>query len=223
MCGRFTLTLDPGELQEALELGPFLQLYQPRYNIVPTQPVALVRDPETRTIELFRWGLVPSWAKDISIGNQMINARGESVHEKPSFRSAFKSRRCLILADGFFEWSQTSPGQGKTPYYFQVEGGQAITFAGLYETWRSPEGDELPTCTIITCAANELVSRYHQRMPVILPQELRWAWLSQEKDQAALRAMLEPYDSQRMQVREVSRLVNSPGNDNPEILIKNQP
>lgn len=223
MCGRFTLTLDPGELQEALELGPFLQLYQPRYNIAPTQPVALVRDPETRAIELFRWGLVPSWAKDISIGNQMINARGESVHEKPSFRSAFKSRRCLILADGFFEWSQTSSGQGKTPYYFQVEGGQAITFAGLYETWRSPEGDELPTCTIITCQANELVARYHQRMPVILPQELRWAWLSQEKDQAALRAMLQPYDSQRMQVREVSRAVNSPSNDNPEILIKNQP
>lgn len=218
MCGRFTLTLDPGELQESLDLGPFLQMYQPRYNIAPTQPVALVRDPETKAIELFRWGLVPSWAKDISIGSRMINARAESVHEKPSFRNAFKSRRCLILADGFFEWSEVTPDVGKSPFYFQIDQGTPFTFAGLYEIWHSPEGDELPTCTIITCASNDLVNKYHNRMPVILPSALRWEWLNKDASQTELISMMQPYPAKAMSVKEVSRAVNSPKNDGPDIL-----
>ncbi len=218
MCGRFTLTLDPGELQESLDLGPFIQMYQSRYNIAPTQPVALVRDLQTRAIELFRWGLVPSWSKDIEIGSRLINARSETLQEKPSFRNAFKSRRCLILADGFFEWGQSAGSGGKIPYYFQVDQGAAFTFAGLYETWHSPEGDILPTCTIITCAANTLVSKIHPRMPVILPPEVRWVWLEPSQKPTDLQTMLMPYSSEQMQVREVSRLVNSPYNEGPQIL-----
>lgn len=218
MCGRFTLTLDPGELQEQLDLGPFLQLYQPRYNIAPTQPIALVRDPQTRAIELFRWGLVPSWSKDLDIGSSLINARSETVHEKPSFHSAFKNRRCLILADGFFEWGEDPTQRTKQPYYYQLADAKPFTFAGLYEVWRSPEGDELPTCTIITCPANALVAQVHPRMPVILPPDLRWEWLSPAQSPIQLLGMLQSYPPDAMQVRPVSRLVNSPSNEGQQIL-----
>jgi len=218
MCGRFTLTLDPAELQESLDLGPFLQMYQPRYNIAPTQPIALVRDPGTKAIELFRWGLVPSWSKDIEIGNKLINARSETIHEKTSFRNAFKNRRCLILADGFFEWTQEPSGDAKKPLYYQVDQGAAFTFAGLYEIWRSPEGDELPTCAIITCAANSLIRQVHNRMPVILPADVRWDWLNKDRTPFELIRMLSPFPAEHMQVREVSKLVNNPSNDRPEVL-----
>lgn len=223
MCGRFTLTLDPGELQEDLELGPFMQMYQPRYNIAPLQPVALVRDAETKAIELFRWGLVPSWAKDIEIGNRLINARSETLAEKPSFRNAFKYRRCLILADGFFEWSSKDVVGGKKPFYYQLKEGAPFTMAGLYEIWRFPGGDELPTCTIITCAANELVEQVHNRMPVILSPEARWLWLDKEAHPSELNKMLQPFSPELMQVREVSKIVNNPAVDSPEILQKNKP
>lgn len=219
MCGRFTLTLDPGELQESLDLGPFLQLYQPRYNISPTQPIALVKDSETKAVELFRWGLVPSWAKDIAIGSKMINARSETITEKPSFRSAYKKRRCLILADGFFEWTARVSGRGKEPFYFQIDNGVAFTFAGLYEIWHSPEGDQLPTCTIITCESNDLVKKYHNRMPVILSEEDRWKWLNLETNPDSLQKMLTPFLASRMSVRRVSKAINNPINDSPEILL----
>ncbi len=218
MCGRFTLTLDPGELQELLGLGPFRQIYQPRYNIAPTQPIAIVRDPDKKPVELFVWGLVPSWSKDISIGSHMINARAETISQKPSFRSAFKRRRCLILADGFFEWSSPEPGAPKTPFYFQIDNGIPFTFAGLYEVWRSPEGDELPTCTIITCSSNQFVRKYHNRMPVILPAETRWDWLDNNMTQAALLDMLKPFDASKISARPVSRALNNPRNDSPELL-----
>jgi len=220
MCGRFTLTLDPGELQESLDLGPFLQLYQPRYNISPTQPIAIVRDCETKAIELFRWGLVPSWAKDIAIGSKMINARSETIAEKPSFRSAFKKRRCLILADGFFEWSALKSDTSKTPFYFQVDNGLAFTFAGLYEVWHSPEGDQLPTCTIITCEPNNLVQKYHNRMPVILSEEDRWTWLDLDSNPDSLQKMLSPFSASRMSVRPVSKAISNPLNDSPEFLLQ---
>ncbi|MCJ7695253.1 MAG: SOS response-associated peptidase [Anaerolineaceae bacterium] len=214
------MTLDPGELQESLDLGPFLQVYQPRYNISPTQPIAIVRDSETKAIELFRWGLVPSWAKDIAIGSKMINARSETISEKSSFRNAFKKRRCLILADGFFEWTALEPGKGKTPFYFQVDQGKAFTFAGLYEFWHSPEGDQLPTCTIITCEPNNLLKTYHNRMPVILSEENRWNWLNLHSDQDSLKKMLSPISESRMSVRQVSKAINSPLSDSPEILLQ---
>jgi len=218
MCGRFTLTLDPGELQELLDLGPFVHIVQPRYNIAPSQPVPIVKDPETRAVELYKWGLVPSWADDPKIGYRMINARSETAHEKPSFRAAFQRRRCLILADGFFEWHSGKKNAPKTPYLFKLKNNHPFTFAGLYEHWQSPDGGELHTTTILTCPPNELVSQYHNRMPVLLCEEDRWAWLKPQTDQNTLRDLLGPYPAEEMVCFAVSRAVNSPENDRPEIL-----
>jgi len=218
MCGRFTLTLAPGEIQELLNLGPFVHIIQPRYNIAPSQPVPIVKDFDTRSVELYRWGLVPFWADDPGIGNRMINARSETVSEKPSFRAAFKYRRCLILADGFFEWHAQQKGVPKTPYLFKLNNDQPFTFAGLYEHWEPPEGGELHTCTILTCAPNELVSHYHTRMPVMLGEDSRWVWVNPESDDSTLLDLLNPYPSDEMKCFPVSHDVNSPQNDKPEIL-----
>jgi putative SOS response-associated peptidase YedK len=218
MCGRFTITLDPGELQTLLDLGPFVHIVQPRYNIAPTQPVPIVKDPQIRSVELYRWGLVPFWADDPSIGSRMINARSETVHQKPSFKSAFKYRRCLLLADGFFEWHAPEKSAAKIPYYFKLKDDKPFTFAGLYEVWHSKDGGELHTCTILTCAPNDLVADYHNRMPVIFGKETRWEWLNPDADQSALLGMLSAYPSEEMKCYPVSRDVNSPQNDRPEIL-----
>lgn len=218
MCGRYTLTLDPGELQDLLELGPFVHVVQPRYNIAPSQPVPIVKDFKTRAVELYRWGLVPFWSKDMAIGNRMINARAETVGEKPAFRGAYKYRRCLILADGFFEWFNDKEAGVKTPYYFKMKDDRPFMFAGLYEHWEPPEGGELHTCTILTCAPNELVSNYHNRMPVILDERTRWQWIDPEAPKPALQGALIPYPAQEMKFFPVSREVNSPRNDRPDIL-----
>jgi len=218
MCGRFTLTLDPGELQELLELGPFIHIVQPRFNIAPSQPVPIVKEAKTRAVELYRWGLVPFWADDPKIGYRMINARSETAHEKPSFRAAFKYRRCLILADGFFEWHSKAKGTPKTPYFFKLENDYPFSFAGLYEHWQSKDGGELHTCTILTCPPNEMVSKYHNRMPVILDKDARWTWLEQGMDKSILRNLLAPYPADKMKCYAVSRAVNSPENDRPEVL-----
>ncbi|MBG0787712.1 MAG: SOS response-associated peptidase [Anaerolineaceae bacterium] len=218
MCGRFTLTLEPGELQELLDLGPFVHIVQPRYNIAPTQPVPIVRDPETRAVELYQWGLVPFWSKDIKIGARLINARSETAAEKPAFRAAFKYRRCLLLADGFYEWKKEAQGKTKSPYLFKLKDDGPFTFAGLYEHWQSPDGGELHTCTILTCEPNELVGQVHNRMPVMLDAEARWQWLNPELGRKELMSLLAPYPAEAMKAFEVSRAVNSPGNDNPDVV-----
>lgn len=219
MCGRFTLTLDPGELQELLNLGPFIHIVQPRYNIAPMQPVPIVRDHATRSIELYRWGLVPFWADSPEIGSRMINARAETVSTKPSFRAAFKYRRCLILADGFFEWRSAGKSGSKAPYLFKLKDDKPFTFAGLYEHWGPPDGGELHTCTILTCQPNELVSQYHSRMPIMLGEDTRWGWLDPEANSSTLMDFLVPYPADQMKAYAVSRDVNSPRNDSPEILM----
>lgn len=218
MCGRFTLTLDPGEIQERLALGPFTHLVQPRFNIAPSQPIPIVKDEEKRSVELYQWGLVPFWADDPAIGSRMINARSETAREKPSFRAAFKYRRCLILADGFFEWHAAEKGAPKTPYLFKLKNDDPFTFAGLYEHWQSPEGGELHTCTILTCPPNDLVEPYHNRMPVMLGENTRWKWLAPDADGSDLQDLLVPYPADEMKCFAVSRAVNSPKNDSPEIL-----
>jgi len=223
MCGRFTLTLDPGELQEKLDLGPFLEMYQPRYNIAPTQPVSVVRDGKSRAIEQFRWGLIPSWAKDMEIGSRMINARAETLVEKPSFRNLIKKKRCLILADGFFEWSVQDTAKGKTPYYFQVDHGEPFTFAGLYDEWKPAESENVLSCTIITCAPNELIATYHNRMPVILSEKDRWNWLEEKSPVDSILDMLLPFPSERISVYPVSKAINSPQNDSPQFLLPENP
>ncbi len=216
MCGRYTLTFDPADLRDLFELdAPPPANLAPRYNIAPSQPVAVIANGESRKLELFHWGLIPVWAKDPAIGNRLINARAETVAEKPAFRSALKKRRCLILADGFYEW-QREEGQRKTPKYFQVKAGRPFAFAGLWETWTSPDKQQICSCTIITTRANELVEKIHDRMPVILPPESYALWLS-PGELAAEQALplLQPYPAKHMTVVSVSPLVNNPANDSP--------
>jgi putative SOS response-associated peptidase YedK len=148
----------------------------------------------------------------------MINARSETAHEKPSFRAAFKYRRCLILADGFFEWYKAEKSDQKTPYLFKLKNDHPFTIAGLYEHWPIPDGGELHTCTILTCPPNTLVEDYHNRMPVILAENDRWTWLMADTDQSELLDLLVPFPAERMKCFQVSRDVNSPSNDQPDIL-----
>lgn len=218
MCGRFTLTV-PGE-QAAQQFGlsdPSVKL-APRYNIAPTQPVAAVRAAETgRELALLRWGLIPPWAKDLSIGARMINARAETAAEKPAFRSAMKQRRCLILADGFYEWQTT--GSSKQPFYFRVAGDGPFAFAGLWEHWRSPQGDQIHSCTILTTEANELVRPLHDRMPVILRPEDYGRWLDPAlRDAAAVADLLAAYPADAMHTYPVSKSVNRVSNDGAELI-----
>lgn len=217
MCGRFSITLEPADFQEEFELGEFPVDFQPRYNVAPTQPVAAVRDADSRKVEWLKWGLIPSWAKEASIGARMINARSETLAEKPSFKQAFSRRRCLILADGFFEWHRSGDQTPSTPYYITLKEKKPFAFAGLWDRWQLPGADETLSCTIITCMPNELIAPLHDRMPVILDRETAWQWMSAAPlDQ--LNGMLKPYSASKMALVEVGRLVNHPGVDTPEII-----
>lgn len=222
MCGRFTLTVDPAQLKLFLDLNDVPSDLQPRYNIAPTQPVAVVTSAIDRQVELFQWGLIPSWAKDPSIGSRMINARAETLEEKPAFRAAFKRRRCAILADGFFEWKKIAAGKQETkqPYHIRLMDNQPFAFAGLWETWKSLEGADLRTCTIVTTTPNDLMATIHDRMPVILDRESLWDWIDPEATSLALHALLQPYPADRMTAYPIGKLVNRPENDRPEVIAR---
>src|SRR5512141_1460396 len=168
MCGRFTLTVDPAELKEQFDAS-FPEKYAPRYNIAPTQAILAIPNDAKNAADFFLWGLIPSWAKDPAIGNRMINARGESLAEKPSYRGSYKYKRCLIPADGFYEW-QAQPGtKTKTPHFIHLKNGKPFAFAGLWDEWQAADGSPLRSCTIITTSPNPLMESIHNRMPVILP------------------------------------------------------
>ena len=171
MCGRFTLTIDPAHLQAAFPWAVIPNDLAPRYNIAPSQPVAVIPNTGDNTLSMYKWGLIPSWSKDPSIGERMINARSETLAEKPSFRNAYRRRRCLILADGFFEWKQSPGMKSKQPIYIRLIDARPFAFAGLWEIWSAPDGSELRTCTIITTQPNSLLESIHNRMPVILNPE----------------------------------------------------
>jgi len=220
MCGRFTLTADPADLQEAFYWVNFGNAsITPRYNIAPTQGVAVVPNNGQNTLDFFTWGLVPSWAKDPSIGSRMINARSETLAEKPSFRTAYKRRRCLILADGFYEWTQNPGEKAKTPMLIRMKDGKPFAFAGLWEDWQSPDGSQILSTTIITTQPNRLLAPIHNRMPVILPAEAYPDWLAiGEVPASRLDPLLQPYDPDLMEAFPVSRMVNSPKNDQPECI-----
>ena len=219
MCGRFTLTVDPAQLREALPGFSVPEEIKPRYNIAPSQPVAVVPNDGRNQLDFFVWGLIPSWAKDPSIGNRMINARGETLAEKPSFRAAYRRRRCLVLADGFYEWRKEPGSKAKTPMYVQMESKEPFGLAGLWEIWYSPDGSEIRSCTIITTQPNGLLDKIHNRMPVILPKEAYPLWLAQEeKESSELNALLRPFPAEEMIAYPVSRMVNSPANDVPECI-----
>ena len=190
----------------------------PRYNIAPTQDVAVILSESPSHLSIAKWGLIPSWAKAPSIGAQMINAHGETLPEKPSFRSAFKKQRCLVLADGFYEWRKEADGKTKTPMLMRLKDGDAFAFAGLYELWKTPEGQYLRSCTIVTCEPNELMQPIHNRMPVILAREAESEWLDVDTPALALMAMLKPYPTEGMAAFAVSRRVNSPANDDASVM-----
>lgn len=218
MCGRFTLTADPADLQDAFYWVNFGKAsITPRYNIAPTQGLAVVPNNGQNKLDIFTWGLVPSWAKDPSIGSRMINARAETLAEKPSFRTAYKRRRCLILADGFYEWAQNPGEKVKTPMLIRMKDGKPFAFAGLWEDWQSPDGSQILSTTIITTQPNRLLAPIHNRMPVILPAESYQDWLAPgEVPASRLDPLLRPYDPDLMEAFPVSRMVNSPQNDKPE-------
>jgi putative SOS response-associated peptidase YedK len=188
----------------------------PRYNAAPTQSLPVILNEEPHAIQLLRWGLVPFWAKDPSIGNRMINARTETLAEKPSFRNALHKRRCLVLADGFYEWQQTA--HGKVPMRITLESGEPFAFAGLWETWRSPEGATLRTFTIVTTEPNALLAPIHNRMPALLLPEHEQLWLDDHGHQEAWLDTLRPYPAERMVAYPVSPRVNSPANDDVSVV-----
>jgi putative SOS response-associated peptidase YedK len=216
MCGRFTLGATAATLAAQFDLAN-VPTWTPRYNIAPTQEVLVVLQPSpqaNREARLHRWGLIPPWAKDPSIGNRMINARAETVATKPAFRRAFKERRCLLLADGLYEWQRQE--RRKQPFYIRLRDGRPFAFAGLWEHWEGCEGMAIQSCTILTTTSNEVVGRIHDRMPVILSPTDYDRWLDPSiQEPAVLQPLLRPYSADEMTAYPVSTLVNSPANDTP--------
>jgi putative SOS response-associated peptidase YedK len=218
MCGRYTLIT----LADFLNVFPWIagpdQPPPSRYNIAPSQPILAVPNDGKNKLELYQWGLVPSWAKDPAIGNKMINARAETLATKPAYRSAFKRRRCIIPADGFYEWRK-EPNGTKTPMYIRRRDHKPFAFAGLWEVWRSADGTELPTCTIVTGEPNALVKPIHDRMPVILTPEAMRKWLDPaELPPEELLKLLNPYPAEEMEATPVSKVVNSARTDSKECI-----
>jgi putative SOS response-associated peptidase YedK len=212
MCGRFTLATDLEQLEERFSFHAATLAFKPHYNIAPSQQILAVISTEERRVGLLRWGLIPSWAKDQSMGDRMINARAETVAEKPSFRRALQKRRCLILADGFYEWRKE--GKTKTPMYIRLKSHAPFGFAGLWETWKSPEGEAIHSCTIITTTPNGLMESIHNRMPVILSRDAESQWLDRTiEGPDRLLPLLAPYPADAMEAYAVSSAVNSPRND----------
>ncbi len=219
MCGRYTLHSRLNLLlqQFAVETAP---AYHPRYNIAPTQdaPVVRQRTPKAqRSMDLLRWGLIPLWADDPSIGNRMINARAETAHERPAFRAAFRRRRCLVPADGYYEWQKAATH--KQPFYIRVDGGKPFAMAGLWEHWEDDGGNALETYTVLTTDANEATRHLHDRMPVILDKTQYARWLDPHyQEVTSLRKMLRPFPSERVDYYPVSTYVNSPQHEGPQCI-----
>jgi putative SOS response-associated peptidase YedK len=217
MCGRFTRAVSTEIIQKEFDVDEVSGDLGPSYNIAPTQEVAVIVSDGKKQLVKVRWGLVPSWAKDQSVGNKMINARAETVTEKASFKRAFKKRRCLVVADGFYEWQRV--GETKRPMYIRLKSGKPFGFAGLYETWKSEQGEQVVTCAIITTGANDLMKPIHDRMPVIIPKENESLWLDpRTDDQDLLLEMLRPYPTDAMVAYPVSKRVNMPSNNSPECI-----
>ncbi len=220
MCGRFALTVDPADLQDAFPEFKFPAQGAPRYNIAPSQPILGLPNDGTNQADFFVWGLIPSWAKDPSIGNRMINARAETLAEKPAFRSAYKYHRCLIFADGFFEWQARPGSKSKVPHFIRLKSGAPFAFAGLWEHWEPADGSEVRSAAIITTEPNELMASIHNRMPVILQPDTFSQWLdSAPQSPNRLQNLLVPYPAGEMEAFPVSTLVNSPGNDRAECVV----
>ena len=218
MCGRFTLQISPELLAEIFGLAK-IPVCPARFNIAPTQQVPVIRQTAdgTNHLDFLHWGLIPSWAKDKLIGNHMINARCETVAEKPAFRHAIRHRRCLIPSSGFFEWRHE--GKKAFPLYIRLKNGSPMVFAGIWDHWKSPEGEKIESCSILTTTSNKLIEPLHERMPVILhPQEYD-LWLDRDMtDPENLKPFYQPYPADLMEMWPVSPLMNSARNDSPDFI-----
>lgn len=234
MCGRFGLMATWEEIAAMYRLlgraPEAMHAIAPRFNIAPTQPVLAVRESADggREATFFRWGLVPSWAKDVDIGARTINARADTVADKPSFRAAFRRRRCLIPVSGFYEWQATEGKGPKQPFWIAMADGRPFSFAGLWEVWQSPDGDALATCTIVTTEASASLRAIHHRMPVIVAPEDYDTWLTHppaahERDTAAAAALMRPFADGALVATPVGRLVNNVRNDGPDLIRRAEP
>jgi len=218
MCGRYSFS-QPKDIRERFGLVQLEFEFGPRYNIAPSQeiPVVIHQNGGNRLVML-RWGLIPYWAKDESIGNKLINARAETLEEKPSFRKSFEQRRCLVLADGFYEWKKE--GRVKKPYRITLQDGKPFAFAGLWDTWLAPTGETVNSCAIITTTHNKLIEPIHNRMPVILPKDMESLWLDVSVPPSReVKGLLTPFPAEEMVAYEVSPLVNSPRNEGHECMV----
>lgn len=215
MCGRFTITADGATIVAEFGLPDVPFDYRPRYNVAPLQDVlAIVGEGDKRRAGWMRWGLVPSWADEPAVGSRMINARSETIAERPAFREAFEKRRCLIVADGFYEWKRV--GDIKVPTRITLKNRRPFAFAGLWERWSGANAEPLITCTILTTTPAPSLASIHDRMPVILPQEARGRWLNRDEDAEALKGLLRPYADEALDVYVVAPVVNRVENDSPE-------
>jgi putative SOS response-associated peptidase YedK len=214
MCGRYVLASPGAVIAEHFRLSE-VPAYPPRYNIAPTMDALVVRETPAgeREAVMLRWGLVPAWAKDPAIGSRMFNARAEGVADKPAFRAAFRRRRCLVPADGFYEWQPVAGGR-KQPYFIRLVSGAPLALAGLWERWRGPDGDAIATFTIVTTAANEAMRAFHDRMPVLVAPADHDEWLSSPNPSA----LLAPWRGEPFEIRPISTRVNSARNDSPDLL-----
>ena len=220
MCGRFTLIVDPSDLQDAFAGYTFPPKFAPRFNIAPSQPILAIPNDGKNAADFFVWGLIPSWAKDPSIGNRLINARGETLAEKPSFRGGFKYKRCLILADGFYEWKSQPGTKTKIPHFIFLKSRQPFAFAGLWDEWHSPDGGSIRSATIITVEPNELMATLHNRMPVILHPSDYAQWLDPApRAPDSLLPLIRPFPADEMSAHPVGTLVNAPANDRAELVV----
>jgi putative SOS response-associated peptidase YedK len=217
MCGRYTLTADIDTISQRFKLDTHGLKIEPRYNIAPSQEAPVIVVEDGKVLKMMKWGLIPFWAKDESIASKTINARAETLHHKPSFKKSLTEKRCLVPADGFYEWKKE--GRGKIPIRFVLKNRDVFAFAGLWDTWRNQIGELVFSFTIITTKANALVRPIHNRMPVILKKEYEELWLDPKvNDIDKLLSLLIPYPPEMMEAYRVSSLVNSPKEDSPECI-----
>ena len=217
MCGRFVRSSTVATIADEFNVGQASLEMTPSYNVSPTQDIVILTHKGTRQLVRCRWGFVPSGAGDSSIGSRMINARAETVASKPAFSTAFKRQRCLVIADGFYEWIKK--GGKRVPVYLSLKSGKPFGFAGLYNPWTSPAGERICTCTVITTASNELLAGVHDRMPAIIPKDRQDLWLHPgETDPDILQKLLKPFPPGELEMHQVSSKVNYTRYDNPDAI-----